>query len=274
MTTANELNWAFDGTSRIPFGVYTSDELHRVELERFFYRTHWCYVGLEAEVQNPGDFTRTVIGERSVIMVRDQAGDINVIENVCAHRGMRFCRVRHGTTTGFVCPYHQWRYNLQGDLRGVPFRAGVKSGEDVHGGMPEDFAPSDHGLTKLNVPGSEDNVVGPTAHTDAPSQSERLWGSAGLRPLSQLGPSLATPLLVYRWAATDAALDAQLELEAEGCPATVSPGHAAIRYTNPTNGGDVLPTIRAEFHRLASGASTLPGREVGSSVKCSKGRAR
>jgi gentisate 1,2-dioxygenase len=28
----------------------------------------------------------------------------------------------------------------------------------------------------------------------------------------------------------------------------------------------VLPTIRAEFHRLAPGASTLPGREVGSSV--------
>ena len=49
-------------------------------------------------------------------------------------------------------------------------------------------------------------------------------------------------------------------------PATVSPGHAAVRYTNPTNGGDVLPTIRAEFHRLAPGASTVPGREVGSSV--------
>jgi gentisate 1,2-dioxygenase len=28
----------------------------------------------------------------------------------------------------------------------------------------------------------------------------------------------------------------------------------------------VLPTIRAEFHRLAPNAATLPGREVGSSV--------
>ncbi len=99
-----------------------------------------------------------------------------------------------------------------------------------------------------------------------PSRSERLWASAGMRPLSQLGPRAATPLLVYRWAATDAALNAQLELEAEGVAATVSAGHAAVRYTNPTTGGDVLPTIRAEFHRLAPDASTVPGREVGSSV--------
>jgi gentisate 1,2-dioxygenase len=106
------------------------------------------------------------------------------------------------------------------------------------------------------------------ATTERPSRSELLWGSAGLRPLSQLGPTPASPLLVYRWAVTDAALTAQLETEAEGegSGATVSPGHAAVRYTNPTNGGDVLPTIRAEFHRLAAGASTLPGREVGSSV--------
>jgi gentisate 1,2-dioxygenase len=114
-------------------------------------------------------------------------------------------------------------------------------------------------------PGTEDVAVD-AAHTDRPSQSERLWGSAGLRPLSRLGPAAATPLLVYRWATTDAALNTQLELEAEGVPATVSPGHAAVRYTNPTNGGDVLPTIRAEFHRLAPDASTLSGREVGSSV--------
>jgi salicylate 5-hydroxylase large subunit len=151
VTAAARLSWELDGTSRIPFGVYTSDELHRVEMERFFYRRHWCYVGLEVEIPNPGNFVRTAIGERSVIMVRDQSGDVNVVENVCAHRGMRFCRERHGTVTGFVCPYHQWRYNLQGDLRGVPFRAGVKHGDETYGGMPEDFATAEHGLTKLKV---------------------------------------------------------------------------------------------------------------------------
>ena len=75
-----------------------------------------------------------------------------------------------------------------------------------------------------------------------------------------------TPLLCYRWADTDAALADQLQLEREGHPGTVEPGHALVRYTNPTTGGDVLPTIRAQFHRIARGAQTARRRETGSSV--------
>ena len=93
--------WEGDKTSRIPFWVYTTESLHQKELEKFFYNKHWCYVGLEAEIPNPGDFRRSVVGERSVIMVRDQDGGINVLENVCAHRGLRFCRQRHGHAKDF-----------------------------------------------------------------------------------------------------------------------------------------------------------------------------
>ena len=143
--------WETEGTHRIPFLTYTSDEIYRRELERFFYKGHWCYVGLEAEIPNPGDFKRTVVGERSVILVRDADGGINVVENVCAHRGMRFCRERHGNRKELVCPYHQWSYTLKGDLQGVPFRRGVKQDGQVHGGMPADFKTTDHGLTKLKV---------------------------------------------------------------------------------------------------------------------------
>ena len=145
------LSWESAGTSRIPFAAYTSDALHRRELERFFYRSHWCYVGLEAEIPEPGDFKRTVVGERSVILVRAQDGEIHVVENVCAHRGMSFCRERHGNRKDFTCPYHQWNYSLKGDLQGVPFRRGVKQDGKVQGGMPADFKPADNGLTKLKV---------------------------------------------------------------------------------------------------------------------------
>jgi salicylate 5-hydroxylase large subunit len=148
-----QIHWEGQGTSRIPFMAYTEADQHRRELERFFYRGHWCYVGLEAEIPDAGDFKRTVIGERSVIMVRDAEGRINVIENVCAHRGMQFCRERHGNRKdgGFTCPYHQWNYTLQGDLQGVPFRRGVKQDGKVNGGMPADFKTAEHGLNKLKV---------------------------------------------------------------------------------------------------------------------------
>ena len=98
------------------------------------------------------------------------------------------------------------------------------------------------------------------------SRGERLWCHPGLRPLSGLQDTVSTPIGAYRWEHTDAALTQQLLLEEEGQPATVEQGHAAVRYVNPTTGGDIMPTIRAQFHRLRAGTSTATRREVGSSV--------
>ncbi|WP_223115795.1 cupin domain-containing protein [Paracoccus amoyensis] len=98
------------------------------------------------------------------------------------------------------------------------------------------------------------------------SRGERLWCHPGLRPLSGLQDTVASPIGAYRWEFTDAALTQQLLLEDEGQPATIEQGHAAVRYINPTTGGDVMPTIRAEFHRLRAGTETPTRREVGSTV--------
>ena len=99
------------------------------------------------------------------------------------------------------------------------------------------------------------------------SRGERLWAHPGLRPLSSVGTGYPkSPLAAYRWEHTDAALREQLTLEDEGYPGVVEPGHAAIRFANPATGGDVMPTIRAEFHRLRAGTQTRTRREVGSCV--------
>lgn len=98
------------------------------------------------------------------------------------------------------------------------------------------------------------------------SRSERLWGHPGLRPVSAVPVTPGSPLLSYKWEYTNAALKDQLLLEKEGFGGTVESGHAAVRYSNPHDGSDVLPTIRAEFHRIARGADTAPVRETGSSV--------
>jgi gentisate 1,2-dioxygenase len=100
----------------------------------------------------------------------------------------------------------------------------------------------------------------------ARSRAERLWAHPGLRPVSAPGPLPSSPIAAYRWEHTDAALADQLALEDEGHPGVVEAGHAAVRFSNPTSGGDVLPTIRAEMHRLRPGARTATRREVGSAV--------
>lgn len=66
--------WEGEGTHRIPFLTYTSEEIYRKELERFFYKGHSRHALGEAEVPNPGDYKRTVVGERSVILVRAADG--------------------------------------------------------------------------------------------------------------------------------------------------------------------------------------------------------
>jgi gentisate 1,2-dioxygenase len=97
------------------------------------------------------------------------------------------------------------------------------------------------------------------------SRSERLWGHPGLRPVGLAG-SRTSPLMAYRWEHTDTALAAQLELDGAGHPGAVGPGHAAVRFTNPTNGGDALVTLRTEMHRFAAGTASRETRCVGSSV--------
>ena len=146
------LDWPADQTSRVPYRIYTDPDIYRQELETLFYRGHWVYAALDVEIPNPGDFKRTRIGERDVVIVRDRHGTIHAVENRCAHRGVQFCQKDDGNAKTFVCPYHQWSYDLSGNLIGVPFRKGFRQSDDrVVGGMPADFALNDFNLTKLKV---------------------------------------------------------------------------------------------------------------------------
>jgi len=104
-----------------------------------------------------------------------------------------------------------------------------------------------------------------TRATPAASRNERLWAHPGLRPVGAPATP-ASPLMAYRWEHTDAALAAQLELEREGYPGVVEPGHAVVRFTNPATAGDALSTMRTEMHRLRAGARTATTRTVGSAV--------
>ncbi len=144
--TIHERKWNRNGTHRVPYWVYTDRDIYDREMKDVFARS-WNFVGLEAEIPNAGDFKRSHAGATSVIVVRGKEGEINVLKNQCAHRGLEVCRQDYGTTRAFQCPYHQWTYRLDGDLSGVPFIKGVGG----HGGMPDDFDRKDHGLKKLKV---------------------------------------------------------------------------------------------------------------------------
>ncbi len=91
----------------------------------------WIYVGHESQVKNPGDYFRTFIGRKPVVLVRDAEGEIRVIHNQCAHRGSLVVANDKGNTAEFQCCYHGWTYHLDGRLKAVPLQHGY----------PQDFDP-------------------------------------------------------------------------------------------------------------------------------------
>jgi anthranilate 1,2-dioxygenase large subunit len=139
--------WPDNDLSIIPDWVYTDQSIYEREIERIFHGRTWNYVALEAEVEKPGDFIRSNVGPTAVVVARAEDGSINVFENRCSHRASEFCRELSGSAKEFVCPYHQWTYDLKGNLIGIPFRRGVGG----KGGMPADFKAEDNGARKLNV---------------------------------------------------------------------------------------------------------------------------
>ncbi len=146
-TAAAARQWPAAGPSRVPNWVYTDPEIFAREQERIFAGPSWLYVCLDAEIPHPGDFTRSRLGTREVVAVRGQDGAVRVLLNSCAHRSMQVCSANRGTAKELICPYHQWTYDLEGKLLGLPFRRGFKG----QGGMPADFRPEEHGLEQLAV---------------------------------------------------------------------------------------------------------------------------
>jgi len=132
---------------RVPYRVFTDPAHYHREQENIFKGECWSFVGLEAEIAQPGDFKSTFVGETPVILTRDSDGGVHAVVNRCAHRGALVCREMRGNRAHLECVYHQWAYDLKGNLIGVPFRRGLKG----QGGMPGDFDMAQHNLRKLRV---------------------------------------------------------------------------------------------------------------------------
>jgi phenylpropionate dioxygenase-like ring-hydroxylating dioxygenase large terminal subunit len=143
--------WPAEGVRRIPYWVYTDPGVYDLEQRRIFQGPTWNYAGLEAEIPSPGDFKSTFVGDCPIVIARSKDGTLHGFVNRCAHRGSAVCRSRYGNAKDFTCIYHQWRYDLAGNLLAVPFRRGVPDGDARVGGMPDDFQLSEHNLQALKV---------------------------------------------------------------------------------------------------------------------------
>jgi p-cumate 2,3-dioxygenase subunit alpha len=112
---------AAQGIFRFSPRVYSDPDLFEQEQRRIFDRS-WLYAGHESEVPQAGDFLTRRVGGRPLIIVRGSDGEIRIFHNACRHRGAAVCRHARGNARNFVCFYHNWTYDNQGRLDGVPLK--------------------------------------------------------------------------------------------------------------------------------------------------------
>jgi len=103
----------------LPVEVFCDPTVFRAEMERIFGST-WVFVAHDSEIPKTGDYVLRKIGIDTVIVARDEQGQVNVMLNHCRHRGSEVCHEDRGNTKHFKCPYHGWTYNIKGEFAGAP----------------------------------------------------------------------------------------------------------------------------------------------------------
>ncbi|MBL4601216.1 MAG: aromatic ring-hydroxylating dioxygenase subunit alpha, partial [Emcibacteraceae bacterium] len=106
------------GRLPMPPVVYSSEEIHNIELEKIFSK-EWICVGHISVIKEAGDYLTFNLATHPVIALRDNTNEIRVYSNVCAHRSSRLLD-GFGNCKVIICPYHAWAYELNGKLRGAP----------------------------------------------------------------------------------------------------------------------------------------------------------
>lgn len=102
-----------NGTGRSDPTRFYDPAYKAAEWTRMWTRT-WLLAAVEADLREPGDFVRFDIMTESFIIVRDKDHSLKAHYNVCPHRGSRIALSEFGTVGEFTCPFHSWKFALDG----------------------------------------------------------------------------------------------------------------------------------------------------------------
>ena len=94
---------------------YYDEKIFSQEIEHIF-KKEWLWVGRSDQLKNRGDFITADVIHFPLIVLRDNNNQLRGFHNVCRHRASKVLLRSSGNCKHIVCPYHGWRYNLNGEL--------------------------------------------------------------------------------------------------------------------------------------------------------------
>ena len=107
----------------LPNACYIDAAVYQHEQDTVF-RDSWVAIGFGKDVPQAGCVKPVNFAGLPLLIVRSQAGKINVFQNVCRHRGMILVDTAQQLRGPITCPYHSWAYDLDGGLRKTPHVGG------------------------------------------------------------------------------------------------------------------------------------------------------
>lgn len=107
-------------THRVARSEYVDPAFAAREREALWPRV-WYLAGRVEEVPESGDFIVYEGPISSILIIRDDEGHIHAFNNSCPHRGMKLCS-GEGTLARITCPFHAFRWTLDGTLDHIPSR--------------------------------------------------------------------------------------------------------------------------------------------------------
>ncbi|HMP80263.1 MAG TPA: aromatic ring-hydroxylating dioxygenase subunit alpha, partial [Pirellulaceae bacterium] len=115
---------------------YVDQEILHSE-RRSVMANHWCLLGHVSDVSQARSFFTTELAGGPVLILRDDAGQIQGFHNVCRHRGAMLEERTCGQweREAILCPYHGWTYELCGRLAGAPNMHDVESFDRTQWGL-------------------------------------------------------------------------------------------------------------------------------------------
>ena len=108
----------------LPRTAYTEPSVFAAEAERIFRRDWLCVARVE-ELAKVGDYRCVDLVDQPIAVTRARDGEIHAFSRICLHRAMPLA-AGAGNASRFVCPYHNWTYELDGRLRSAPMMDGVE----------------------------------------------------------------------------------------------------------------------------------------------------
>ncbi|MEO8498450.1 MAG: aromatic ring-hydroxylating dioxygenase subunit alpha, partial [Planctomycetota bacterium] len=107
--------------------IFSGREMFAAEMKNIF-NNGWICVGTDDRLPVPNSRFVYEDFERSLLITRDQDGQVGAFVNACTHRGTRLCH-NDGSGRQIQCPYHGWTFDFGGRLLGVPRRSGCEKFE-------------------------------------------------------------------------------------------------------------------------------------------------